>query len=111
MGGENPTLVDGEWKVLAGVNFLSGGEQLRRSAFDHWSLFQSKKHHSVNIEHQLKLKLAWPLYKEGGGPMTTVKNEVFIGLLDENFYLVGRELTFGEGRNYSKFGVNEQSFS
>ena len=25
----------------------------------------------------------------------TVKNEVFIGSLHENFYLVGRELTFG----------------
>ena len=42
--------------------------------------------------------------------MTTVKNEVFIGLLHENFDLVGRELTFGEGRNCSRFGVNEQSF-
>ena len=29
--------------------------------------------------------------------MITVKNEVFIGLLHENFHLVGRELTFCEG--------------
>ena len=42
--------------------------------------------------------------------MTTVKNEVFIGLLLENFYLVGRELTFGAGRNYSRSEVNEQMF-
>ena len=27
--------------------------------------------------------------------MNTVQNEVFIGLLHENFYLVRRELTFG----------------
>ena len=38
--------------------FLSDGEHLRRSAFDHSSLCQSKKHHPVNIEHQLKSKLA-----------------------------------------------------
>ena len=29
--------------------------------------------------------------------MATVKNEVFIGLLHENFYSVGRKLTFVEG--------------
>ena len=42
--------------------------------------------------------------------MTTVKNEVFIGLLHEIFYLVGRELTFDGGRNCSRCGVNEQIF-
>ena len=42
--------------------------------------------------------------------MTTVKNEVFIGLLHENFYLVGRELTFVGGGNYSRCSVNEQIF-
>ena len=42
--------------------------------------------------------------------MTAVKNEVFIGLLHENFYLVGRELTFGGGRKCSRCGVNEQIF-
>ena len=31
--------------------------------------------------------------------MTTVKNEVFNSLLYENFYSVGRELTFGGGIN------------
>ena len=41
--------------------------------------------------------------------MTTVNNEVFIGLLHENVYLVGRELSFGGG-NCSRYGVNEQSF-
>ena len=42
--------------------------------------------------------------------MTKVKNEIFIGLLHENFYLMGRELTFGGGRNCSRCGVNEQFF-
>ena len=43
--------------------------------------------------------------------MATVKNEVFIGLLHENFYLVGKELTFGGERNCSRCRVNEQIFS
>ena len=38
--------------------------------------------------------------------MTTVKNEIFIGLLHEKFYLVGSELTFGGGRKCSQCGVN-----
>ena len=42
--------------------------------------------------------------------MTTVKNEVFIGLLHESFYLVGRELKFDGGRNCSRCEVNEQVF-
>ena len=42
--------------------------------------------------------------------MATVKNEVFIGLLHENFYLVGKELTFGGERNCSRCRVNEQIF-
>ena len=48
--------------------------------------------------------------KNGAGAMTTVKNEVFISLLHENVYLVERELTFSEGRNCSRCGVNEQIF-
>ena len=40
--------------------------------------------------------------------MATVKNEVFIGLLHENFYLVGKELTFGGERMQGR--VNEQIF-
>ena len=39
--------------------------------------------------------------------MATVKNEVFIGLLHETFYLVGRELTFVPG-NCSRCRVNKQ---
>ena len=39
-----------EWEISLVVDFLSGGGHLR-SAFDHSNLFQSKKHHSVNIEH------------------------------------------------------------
>ena len=34
--------------------------------------------------------------------MATVKNEFFIGLLHENLYLGGRELTFDGGRNRKK---------
>ena len=49
--------MEGEWEILLDVDFLPGGGHLKRSAFDHSSLFQSKKH-SVNIEHQLKSKLA-----------------------------------------------------
>ena len=42
---------------FAGGIFLDDGENLKRSDFDHSNLFQSKKHHSVNAEHQLKSKL------------------------------------------------------
>ena len=49
---------------------------------------------SVNIEHQLKSKLAWPvcwksmiLNKNGTEAMTKAKNQAFIGLWFENFYL------------------------
>ena len=42
--------------------------------------------------------------------MATVKNEVFIGLLHQNFYLVRRELTNGGGRNCSRCEANEQIF-
>ena len=35
--------------------------------------------------------------------MATVKDEVFIGLLHENFYLVRKELTFGGRRNCSRW--------
>ena len=45
--------------------------------------------------------------KKGAGVMTTVKNQVFISLLHENFYLVGRELTFGGERNCSRCDMNE----
>ena len=41
--------------------FLSAGGHFRWSAFDYSLLFQIKKHHSVNIEHQLKSKLARPV--------------------------------------------------
>ena len=40
---------------------LSGSGNLR-SAFNHSNLFQSEKQHSVNNEHRLKSKLAWPVY-------------------------------------------------
>ena len=41
--------------------FLSARGHFRWSAFDYSLLFQIKKHHSVNIEHQLKSKLARPV--------------------------------------------------
>ena len=37
--------------------FLSARGHFRWSAFDYSLLFQIRKHHSVNIEHQLKPKL------------------------------------------------------
>ena len=48
------------------------------------TFFKAKKQHSVNIEHQLKLKLAWPVSKKsmnlklknGTESMTTAKYEV-----------------------------------
>ena len=48
----------GETRNFAGVIFLHGSANLRRSDFDNLSLFQSRKQLSVNTEHQLKLKLA-----------------------------------------------------
>ena len=46
----------------------------------------------VNVEHQLKSKLAWAvctksmkLNKNGAETLTKVKNQVSIGLLHENF--------------------------
>ena len=43
---------------FAGRTFLLSGGNLTRSDFEHLSLFQSYKQDSVNIEHQLKSKLA-----------------------------------------------------
>ena len=54
----NLPLVDEEWGILLGVDLFISGLRLRKRAFDHSSLFQNKKHHFINIEHQLKLKLA-----------------------------------------------------
>ena len=50
-GREKIPVVLGEWEILLGLDFLSGGRRLRRGTFDHSRLFQSK------IEHQLKSKL------------------------------------------------------
>ena len=44
-----------------GRTFLLSGGNLTRRDFEHLSLFQSYKQDSVNIEHQLKSKLAWLL--------------------------------------------------
>ena len=41
-----------------GRTFLLSGGNLTRRDFEHLSLFQSYKQDSVNIEHQLKSKLA-----------------------------------------------------
>ena len=47
---------------IAGVIILvSGGNLTGRDFYDYSNLFQSVKQHSVNIEHQLKPKLAWPM--------------------------------------------------
>ena len=53
---ENP--LSREIGNFAGRTFLLSGEGLTRSNFEHLSLFQSYKQNSVNIEHQLKSKLA-----------------------------------------------------
>ena len=45
-----------KWEWLL-KNFLLCAGNLMRSNFDLLNLFQSQKPHSVNIEHQLKLKL------------------------------------------------------
>ena len=54
-----------EWEGIrnfaGGAIFLLGGENLRRSGFDHSNYFKSQKQLSVNTEHQLKSKLAWPV--------------------------------------------------
>ena len=42
--------------------------------------------------------------------MIAVKNEVFIGLLSENSYLVDSELTFGGVRKFSWYDMNEHIF-
>ena len=42
-GGRNPTPSGGGMGNLLGVDFLSGGGHLRRSAFDHSNPFQGKK--------------------------------------------------------------------
>ena len=49
--------------LLRGIFLLDGGN-LRKSNLDHLNLFQSWKQLSVNTEHKLKSKLAWPVYKE-----------------------------------------------
>ena len=51
MGGENP-FRGGGMRSFTRRAFFSVGEHLARSAFDHLNLFQIKKYHSVNIEHQ-----------------------------------------------------------
>ena len=62
------------------------------------TFFKAKKQHSVNIEHQLKLKLARPVCKKsiyevkikyGTGSMTTAKSEVLIRFLLKKCYSVG----------------------
>ena len=61
-------LAEGEWWILLRWIFLSAWGHFRRSAFDHSNLFQIKKYYSVNLEHQLKLKLfqyaqyIWTIY-------------------------------------------------
>ena len=79
---KSPARGEGIGTFTRGGVFLSGDVHLRRSVFDYSSLFQRKKH-SVNIEHQLKSKLAWSVctksmklkLKNGAGAMTTVKNK------------------------------------
>ena len=81
---EYPSPMDGtggRWEILLGrifcwvVGFIL-------------TFFKAKKQHSINIEHQLKLKLTWLVCikeydverKNGTGWMTTAKSEVLHGL-------------------------------
>ena len=50
------------WEICPGGIFLSGGGSLTWSDFDHSNLLRSWTQHSVNIDHLLKSKLAWPVY-------------------------------------------------
>ena len=59
--GGNPPSGEGIENFAGGI-FLSGGGNLRRSNFDDLNLFQSQKQLSINTEHQLKSKLAWPTH-------------------------------------------------
>ena len=51
----------GNQKFCCGI-FLPGSGNLRRSDSDYLNLFQSLEQPSVNNEHQLKSKLALPVY-------------------------------------------------
>ena len=56
----------------------------------------------MNTEHQLKSKLAWPVYptstklinKNGTGAMITAKNDVFIGLYITEKLIFNRGIDF-----------------
>ena len=83
-GGEFlPSWGEGGGDFSGGRIFLSDGGNLRRSYFGH-----SSNQHSVNIQHQLKPKLEWPVCKK--------KHKCC--------YFVERVLNFG-GKNKNLVGV------
>ena len=49
-GGEFP-LGEVRWEIFLGGFTLYGGENLRRSDFDHSNLIQGQKQHSVNMQY------------------------------------------------------------
>ena len=55
-GGESP-LGEVRWEIFLGEFTLYGGENLRRSDFDHPNLIQGQKQHSVNMQYWFKSKL------------------------------------------------------
>ena len=74
---------------FAGENFLLGGGNMKRGDFDNSNLFQSLRQYSVNIKHQLKIKISMThVYKE-----YQVKiNMVYTGVITcKNCYLLRGE--------------------
>ena len=51
VGGNSPLPAEELEILMKRGTFSLGGENLSRSDFDHLNLFQSYKHHSVNIEY------------------------------------------------------------
>ena len=94
--------------MLRGDFFSLGGANLR-SNFDHLNLFQSKKQHSVNIEQQLKLKLAWLVCKRLWHENKNVSYRSFYHFLGYNIQLLfseGNKNLVGEsllGGNFSRW--------
>ena len=100
-GGIPTPPVEGESKILLGVTFLLSVGNLRRSNFDHSNVSQSYKQLSVNIEHQLKSKLAWPV----GTKSTKLKQwhrRNDYSWKWSFFWVIAWKLLFSEGRQ--KFG-------
>ena len=54
-----------EWEILLGRSFYWLVNIWGVVILTILTFFKAKKHYSVNIEHQIKSKLAWPVCKKG----------------------------------------------